>query len=312
VAHEQKKAIISAVTCHMTPDAWHACKLSKKAVMPAIRNLRLACKGSLKCGWSSMSKKRKLAVYADCSGKTVMERADGMMPALEVQSSQGRSGLLTVTAGAALFQAEVMTSALGDKTRQRYHALWQGFVTYGLAQRNLPGVLPASTEMVQAWALQLLMLGASPSLIRASIAAVQSRHSEYGFLAPLREPRLFQRIMRAVFSLQGSPRRQITPISRSLMRRMMRLENLTASEKRDVALTVAGTQMCARVGEIKRLQACDFLKDYDVSYSRRYRGSAALRIRKRKQDRERKGLYPRLFKGTKRSLCIVRRLEAMM
>jgi hypothetical protein len=309
---EQKKAIISAVMCHLEPEVWHACGLSKKAVMPAIKDLRQACKGSLRCGWHKISRERQRAIYADVSAKTIMEKADGMMPAMKVRSSAGRAGILSVKAGAALFRTEVMTSALADKTRLRYHGLWQGFVTYGIAQRDLQSIMPATKEMVHAWAMQLMMLGASPSLIRASIAAVQSRHNDYGFQAPLREPRLFQRTMRAVFALQGTPRRQITPISRSMMRKLMRLRNLSAAEKRDVTLTVAGTQLCARVGEIKRLQVCDFLKNYDLGFSRRYRGSAAIRIRKRKQDRERKGLYPRLLKGTTETLCIVRRLERLM
>ncbi len=78
-----------------------------------------------------------------------------------------------------------MTSALSDKTRVRYYSLWRGFVTYAIAQRRLREVLPASKELVQAWAMQLLMLGASPSLIRASLSAV---HNEYG----LTPGRLFQ------------------------------------------------------------------------------------------------------------------------
>jgi hypothetical protein len=43
-------------------------------------------------------------------------------------------------------------------------------------------------------------------------------------------------------------------------------------QHRGVALTVAGTQLCARVGEMKRLQVCDFLLNYDLMYSTRYRG----------------------------------------
>jgi hypothetical protein len=194
------------------------------------------------------------------------------MPAVEVSGPQGRVGFLTVPEGASMFQAEVMSSALGEKTRGRYHALWRGFVTYGLAQRNLQAVMPATKEMVQAWALQLLMLGATPSLVRSSIAAVQSRHSQYGFPVPLAEPRLFQRTMRAIFSLQGAPRRQITPITKQMMRALMNLRGLSPMQQRDVALTVAGTQLCARVGEMKRLQVCDFLLNYDLMYSTRYRG----------------------------------------
>jgi hypothetical protein len=126
--------------------------------------------------------------------------------------------------------------------------------TYGLAQRDLQSIMPAAKEMVQAWAMQLLMLGASQSLVRTSLAAVQSKHSEFGFQAPLSEPKLFKRTMRAVFALQGAPKRQITPITRRMMRRLMRLKHLTPGQRRDVALTVAGTQICARVGEIKRLR----------------------------------------------------------
>ncbi len=96
------------------------------------------------------------------------------------------------------------------------------------------------------------------------------------------------------------------------MRRLMQLKHLTPGQRRDVALNVAGTQICARVGEIKRMQVCDFLMDYNVAYSRHYRGSAAMRIRKRKQDWSRKGLYPMLLKGSTRELCIVRRLRKMM
>ena len=92
----------------------------------------------------------------------------------------------------------------------------------------------------------------------------------------------------------------------------MRLTRLSPAQRRDVALTVTGTQMCARVGELKRPQVCDFLEDFDLAYSRRYRGSAAMRTRKRKQDRTRVGLYPRLLKGISRTVCIVRRLRKLM
>jgi hypothetical protein len=312
VAKQQRTALTTAVMCHLEAEAWHASGMSRRAVMPAVKELRVACKGSLKCGWRHMSKERQRAVYSNHSSKTIMEKADGFMPAVEVRGSSGSAGLLTVAAGASLFHSEVMTSALADKTRARYHDLWRGFVTYGLAQRDLQSIMPATKEMVQAWAMQLLMLGASPSLVRSSIAAVQTRHSEHGFPAPLSEPRLFKRTMRAVLALQGAPRRQITPITRKMMRRLMQLRKLTPGQRRDVTLTVAGTQLCARVGEIKRLQVCDFLENFDVAYSRRYRGSAAMRIRKRKQDRERKGLYPRLLKGSTKIMCIVKRLRSMM
>ena len=52
------------------------------------------------------------------------------------------------------------------------------------------------------------------------------------------------------------------------------------------------------------------LPDHDVAsrlFSRRYKGSATLRVRKRNQDRRRQGLYPRLMKGTRPQYCVVQR-----
>jgi hypothetical protein len=119
-------------------------------------------------------------------------------------------------------------------------------------------------------------------------------------------------MMRAVISLQGSQRRQITPITRFNVNCLMMLRGLTIGKEHDVAITVAGTQLCARVGEIKRLQVYDLLPNYDVAFSRRYCGSAAIQIRKRKQDQQRKWLYPRLMKGFTKTLCIVKCLQAMV
>jgi hypothetical protein len=97
-----------------------------------------------------------------------------------------------------------------------------------------------------------------------------------------------------------------------MMTKLMLLRELTPGQERDVLITVTGTQLGARVGELKRLQVCDLLVDHDVPYSRRFRGSAAVRIRKRKQDQLRRGLYPRLAKGSTARLCVVRRLQRMM
>jgi hypothetical protein len=128
--------------------------------------------------------------------------------------------------------------------------------------------MPATKEMVQAWAMQILMLGASPAMIRSLIAAVQTRHSEYGFPPPLNEAGAFKRFMRAVLSLQGSPRRQITLVTRRMMKKLMLLRQLTPGQERDVLITVTGTQLCARVVELKRLQVCDLFVDRYVAYNR--------------------------------------------
>ena len=305
----QREALQAAVACRIEPEAWLACGVSTKAIMPAIKRLKVACVGSIKCGWNRLSREQQRRIYSNRASKTLLEKGDGFMPSIQVLSRRRDPGLLSVSAGASLFLSEVMTSALADKTRARYHDLWRGFVTYAIAQRKLDGVLPASKELVQAWTMQLLMLGASPSLVRTSLAAVQSRHSDYGLTPPFSEPRLFHRTMQAVYSLQGAPRRIVTPVTRSMMRKLLRLPDLTLGQERDVTLTVTGTQACCRVGEIKRFQVCDFLPDHDAAVSSRYVGSAAMRIRRRKQDRRRRGLYPRLMKGSRPEYCVVQRIK---
>jgi hypothetical protein len=314
VRREQREALTAAVACHLEGEAWAECRLSTKAVMPTIRDLRRACYGSVKCGWEKISSARRLAICQNRSRKTVMEQCDGIMPAVDFKAGKSASSnnLLRLDSAAALFRKEVLTSALAQGSRKRYNQLWKGFVTFGIAHGALSQIMPATKEIVHAWVMELMMLGATPSLIRSSLAAVQSRHTDHGYAQPLGERLEFKRLMKAVGSLQGTPRRQIMPLPRRLLRRLMRLKNLTPAQDRNVLVTVLGTQLCCRVGELKRLQLCDFLPNFDLAFHPRYRGSAAFRIRKRKQDQLRRGLYPRLLPGSRTSLCTISRLQQML
>jgi hypothetical protein len=96
VVKEQQRALIAAASCHVGAEAWHASGLSSKAIMPAVKVLRTACKGLRKCGWSRMSRARQRAVYVDRSQKAIKKKADGFMPALVVRGGNNRSGILSV------------------------------------------------------------------------------------------------------------------------------------------------------------------------------------------------------------------------
>lgn len=171
---------------------------------------------------------------------------------------------------ARFFKAEVMTSELEESSRLRYHSLWGRFVTFGITHGDSTVIMPASAETMQAWALELLMLGASPSLEQSAMSAVQSRHQDFGFEAPLRDNQLFCRTMKAVFSLQGS-QRTIFPLNKGLLKRMLEAKDLTPAQNRNVVVTVLGTQLCCRVGDLRRFQLCDiFNKNRDPTCSRQY------------------------------------------
>ena len=124
--------------------------------------------------------------------------------------------MLRLDIAAALFRKEVLTSALAQGSLERYDQLWKGFITFGIAHGAFAQVMPATKEILHARVMELMMLGSSPSLIRSSVAAVQSRHTTNGHAQPLGEKLEFKRLMKAVGSLQGTPRRQIMPISRRI------------------------------------------------------------------------------------------------
>ncbi len=155
-------------------------------------------------------------------------------------------------------------------------------------------------------------MGASAAYIENSLSAIQSRHHSYGFRPPLSQKFEFRNLSKAIVSLKGTPKRLFFPVTKEHLRKMMRLQNLTAAQERAMIITSTGTQLCCRVSEVRNFQVCDFLKDHDTDFSPEYRGCAAFRIRKRKQDTRRRGLYPRVFRGTTPEVCTIRRIETMM
>ncbi len=50
--------------------------------------------------------------------------------------------------------------------------------------------------------------------------------------------------------------------------------------------------LCCRVVEVTDFQICDMLWELDADYDASYAGTLAVHIYRRKQDTERKGLYP--------------------
>jgi hypothetical protein len=116
----QREALLAAVTCRIEAEAWHECGVSAKAIMPAIKRLKVACMGSIRCGWNRLSREQQRRIYSNRASKTLLEKGDGFMPSIQVSSRRRDLGLLSVAAGASLFVSEVMTSALADKTRARY------------------------------------------------------------------------------------------------------------------------------------------------------------------------------------------------
>jgi hypothetical protein len=90
---------------------------------------------------------------------------------------------------------------------------------------------------------------------------------------------------------------------------MMELLGLSSAQERDVLMCCTGTALNCRVGEVTFFRICDFLWDHDVPYHEKYRGTAAVRIYRRKQDTKRSGHYPRLGRAMRVEWDLVRRLK---
>jgi hypothetical protein len=67
--------------------------------------------------------------------------------------------------------------------------------------------------------------------------------------------------------------------------------------------------VCCRVVEVTDFQICDMLWELDAGYDASYAGTLAVHIYQRKQDTERKGLYPRIGIASRAEWDIDQRLR---
>ena len=309
-----ESSLIDGVRCHLEPSTWARARLSPKTLVPTLMDVATACRHSVDSHWERLTKLQKRAIIEERGSETLLEKGDGLFPAIRImttenQSQQGMPGIPDLTS---LFQATVMPSCLQQASRAKYQGLWRAYVTFAIAHGDLRILIPSQKPTVYAWAQELLMMGASAAYIENSLSAIQSRHHSYGFRPPLSQKFEFRNLSKAIASLKGTPKRLFFPVTKEHLRKMLHLRNLTAAQERAVIITSTGTQLCCRVSEIRNFQVCDFLKDHDTAFSSRFRGCAAFRIRKRKQDTRRRGLYPRMFRGTISRMCTIRRIETMM
>ena len=200
------------------------------------------------------------------------------------------------------FDANVAPLARQASTRTQQWRYWRGVLTIAIAFDVVDQLIPMSAETLSALSWQFILLRCSASHMEQVWGAIAYRHGLARVSTPLSRPGEHGRWKKALSVMQGRPSPLKFPIRKEHLWKLLSLPNLGFESfvvQRNVLATALTVVCCARVSEIAELQACDILFDHDTLRGiPGFEGTAAIRIRKRKNDALRKGLFPRIGRSS--------------
>lgn len=239
------------------------------------------------------------AVIEQPLGPTVFETARGHPISLQLESNT------SAIDAAAAFDRLIAPAAQTPGTRSNYYASWRTFVTFALSVDALHEVMPASSVLIKAFLLALISVNAKAGTILVTLAAITSRHRQYGHAMSV-PPSMISAWCKAVKRCIGMPAHEKYRILPCHIKLVLALPSASLADDRNVAILVNGTICSMRAGEIPDLDVCDAIFEIDGE------GTLALRIKWRKNDIFRRGLWPRIGKSKNSSFCPIRRLRDYM
>lgn len=190
---------------------------------------------------------------------------------------------------------------------------WRGVVTWAVARRCLPCILPMRMSTLESFLWDLACLECSFPLIKGYIDCIQARHRHFGLASPIRGSLSYRRLAAGLQRFQGRQRRLIYPIHRSFVAAVLRYPASSWAQLRNCLALALSTLCCLRPQEGSALQVCDVLFDFDVASGRPgYSGTAAINIKSRKNDQARRGHHPRIGRATSRFHDLVHQLRVYM
>ncbi len=185
-----------------------------------------------------------------------------------------------------LFDEVLAPSALHHRTRASYYAAWRAYISFAYLHNALPQALPASPRLLKAFLWNLLQLGYKPGSITLHLCAILHRHRVHGKPFPVTRD-MFKNWTRAFERVLGCPRQDKLAINPTILKAILRLPRTSLRHLRDIAMVALGTVCALRVGELCSLDLCDAIFAGDGS------GVLTIRIKVRKNDSGRAGLWPR-------------------
>lgn len=159
-------------------------------------------------------------------------------------------------------------------------------MTYAHLHDCLDQAVPASPTIVKGYLWFLLQSGYRPGTITLRLYSIIDRHARFNLPFPFHQ-REIKAWIKAFERVCGVPRRDKLAITSTHLKAVLSLPRNTLRSFRDVSIVALGTICALRVSEITELDVCDLLFDFEP-------GTLAVRIKKRKNDQKRAGLWPRI------------------
>jgi hypothetical protein len=185
------------------------------------------------------------------------------------------------------FDAYIAPAAHSVRTRTAYYQHWKTFVTYAFVHGRLHDALPAPLPLLKGFMWSLIRCGLKPGTLILYLYSIVDRHARYR--QPLQITRRDLKQWTVAFErLCGVPKVDRLAITAAHLRAALHLPRVTLRDVRDTLIIAIGTLCALRVSEIVQLDLCDVLFDFDSP------GVMALRIKRRKNDTKRAGLWPRI------------------
>jgi hypothetical protein len=221
------------------------------------------------------------AMLSPPSSPTALERQDCSEFPPDLQDHS-----IDMDGAASLFDTVLLPSAHHHRTRASYFLAWRSFVSFAYLHNALHHTLPATTTLLKAYVWNLLQLGYKPGTITVHLCAILDRHRRYSKPFPVTSIQL-RNWIQAYTRVIGCPRCDKLPINATILKALLRLPRLTLRDIRDVAMIAVGTVCALRVRELCELDVCDALFSHDAP------GTLTIRVKVRKNDSGRNGLWPR-------------------
>jgi len=253
------------------------------------------------------------ALLSNVSSPTALERSDGnwVAAARELPGPGMSASLAELTAA---YNTHVWPARSGvPKTRGKNWSNWVTVLTWAVARKAMPLLLPMSIDTLKALSWDLIAFGASCSQIVAVWSAIQSRHRWYSLPEPIYGRGEFSAWVRSIGTITGRPIKLKFPIHQAVVRWLLRWRPASVAVNRDRILTALATVACMRVSEVARLQSCDLWFDHFTGYGvHGFEGSCAVHVALRKNDSVRKGHLPGIGRSQDPELDLVWQLRVWL
>jgi len=177
-------------------------------------------------------------------------------------------------------------------------------MTYASVHDCLNDAIPAQPHVLRGYLWFLLQAGYKPGSITLRIYSIVDRHVSYGLPFPYHQ-KVLKRWIKAFERLCGVPRRDKLAITATHLKSILLAPRSSLRDLRDTAIVALGTTCALRVSELSELDVCDLLFDFEP-------GVLAVRVKRRKNDQKRAGLWPRIAHAAKPEFDVVALLRVWL